>query len=199
MDSLFINFIRRAVVVPLVAAVITVAVLVTIGPRAVAKTGDNLPDSTEQVATLDLTEFSLKSYKKFKQLKPGDLVATVECENISLGETAVVYDSSDKNNAVMHKASVEPWDNNGGVLFIGANTSDQFKQLHLAEVGEKFTVSFYDNEKYTYKLKKIIPSEEAKNLTSYIKDNTLVLCLQYNDFKDLGNSYYYQVFIAEKV
>lgn len=197
MNSLLVNFIKRAIIVPLIAAIITTAVLIFAGPRMIAKTSVSVGEVPSS-QSLDLTGYSLKSYNTFKQLKSDDLVATIKCEKIGLNEKAVVYDSSEKSNIVMNKASVEPW-NGGGVLFVGANTSEQFKSLHNAEVGAKFTVSFYDNETYTYKLKKIIPSAQAKELTSFIEDNRLVLCLQYNDFKDLGNSYYYQVFIAERV
>lgn len=196
MNSLFVNFIKRAIIVPLLVSCIAAALILFAGPRAVART-NAAADNSSASESLDLTGYSLKSYSSFNQLKSGDLVATIKCENILLGEKAVIFDSSDKSNIVMHKASVEPW-NKGGVLFVGANTSDQFKLLHDAEIGEKFVVSFYDNDTYTYKLKRIIPCAEAKELTSYIKENRLVLCLQYNDFKDLGNSYYYQVFIAEK-
>lgn len=197
MRTLLVNFIRRAIVVPLVAAVLAAAFLIFVGPRAIAKSSVPVAE-TAVIESVDLTGYALRSYDTFKQLKSGDFVATIKCEKIAFGEKAVVYDSSEKSNIVMHKLSTEPW-NNGGVMFIGANTSEQFKDLHNAKAGDKFVVSFYDNETYTYKLKKIIPSADAKELTSYIKDNTLVLCLQYNDFKDLGNKYFYQVFIAERV
>ena len=198
MDSLTVNFIKRAIIVPLIAALLTAALLVTAGPRITAKSEVAKNNETTQVQSLDLTGYSVKSYKTFKQLKSGDLAATIKCDNIGFGEKAVVFDISDKRYITMNKASSEPW-NNGGVLFMGNNTSEQFKELHAAQKGDEFVVSFYDNNAYTYKLKKIIPCATAKELTSYIKDNTLVLCLQYNDFKDLGNSYYYQVYIAEMV
>ena len=198
MDSLTVNFIKRAIIVPLIAALLTAALLVTAGPRITAKSEVAKNNETTQVQSLDLTGYSVKSYKTFKQLKSGDLAATIKCENIGFGEKAVVFDISDKRYITMNKARSEPW-NNGGVLFMGNNTSEQFKELHAAQKGDEFVVSFYDNDAYTDKLKKIIPCATAKELTSYIKDNTLVLCLQYNDFKDLGNSYYYQVYIAEMV
>ena len=109
MDSLTVNFIKRAIIVPLIAALLTAALLVTAGPRITAKSEVAKNNETTQVQSLDLTGYSVKSYKTFKQLKSGDLAATIKCENIGFGEKAVVFDISDKRYITMNLTVILPF------------------------------------------------------------------------------------------
>lgn len=198
MDSLFLNFLKRAFLVPiLVAALAAGAITVAVPVLAAHSTRIEAAEKTAE-QSVDITKYTLHSYKNFKELAEGNLVGTIRCENISLGQKAIIYSKAEKSNIVLNKASVEPW-KKGGVLLVGSNTSEQFKVLHNAKKGDVFTVSFYDNDEYRYKLKKQYNSVQEKDLTSYIAKDTLVLCVPYNDFTDLGNAFYYRVYVAELV
>ncbi len=198
MNSLVFNFIKRAVIVPVVCAALAAAVLIFAGPRAVAKTAAVGNKTSNTVKTLDITAFSAKSYEGFSELKSGDFIGSVSSEDIGFGEKAISYHAAEDGSIIMSKASKEPW-NGGSLLLIGANTSDSFKPLHRCQIGDTFKVSFYNKDVYTYRLTKILPCEEEKKLSSHLGENRLLLCLQYYDFTNLGNDYFYQVFVAEMV
>ncbi|MCR5207065.1 MAG: sortase [Eubacterium sp.] len=194
MDSLFLNFLKRAVLVPLLAAAIVAGGFMFIGTKAAAES--NVEPSKPE-SSVNLTGYTVKSYKTFDELKQGNYVCALSCESAWEGEKAVLFSESDGNSITMSKNSVEPW-NKGGVLIIGNNTDAQFKGLHNAVNGDTVEVSFYDNGSYSYTVKKVIPCAEEEKLNSFVKNNTLVLCLSYNNFTNLGNAYFYRVVIAER-
>lgn len=196
MGSLFFNFIKRAIIVPLLAAALVSGIVILAASNAVAASEINVSDGVSR-KPLDITSYSTRDYKSFSQLKPGEFVGTVKCDAIGLSERAILFSESESSDIKMHKQSVEPW-KNGGILIVGANTDEQLRAFHYAEKGDVVTISLYDNGSYDYKIKKILPCENDKTIASHIAENRLVVCLPYNDFTDLGNACFYQVFIAVK-
>ena len=157
MDSLFLNFLKRAFLVPiLVAALAAGAITVAVPVLAAHSTRIEAEEKTAE-QSVDITKYTLHSYNNFKELAEGNLVGTIRCENISLGEKAIIYSKAEKSNIVLNKASVEPW-KKGGVLLVGSNTSEQFKVLHNAKKGDvlEVTIEGEDEEEYYEKLKKLV-------------------------------------------
>ncbi len=193
MLSLVLNFLKRALIVPLALLLIAVAAVSAFLPRL------NLASvPTAQGREINLSSYTLVNYKAFDSLGEDNYVGKLTSEDFDLGEIAVLKSSDNSTGVRMLKSSKEPW-NGGGVILVGKNIFNQFKLLHNAKKGDTVTFEFYNNDSYNYKISKIVPNVRAKELNSYLKDNLLVMCVPYNDFGNLGDSYLYTVYVAQKV
>jgi sortase (surface protein transpeptidase) len=193
MNSLTFNFIKRAFIVPIAVTLIVILGILVGVPKIVSA-----QSSTNSVTKIDLSGYSLAEYSEFKQLKESDYVGSISSESLGINSAITYSLDSDKNTILLSQSSKEPW-NNGSVILVGDNSNSQFKSLHSSEVGDEITINFYSNDKYVYKITDVEFGKTLEDIDSYNKKNTLVMFLPYNNFEDLGNSYYYAVYIAEMV
>lgn len=194
MDGLVLNFIKRAFIVPIIATVIVIAGISLAVPKMAASTQEN----SISVPQIDMSGYSLVDYDSFDELEAGSYIGSVSSDALSINAAITYSLDSSKSSVLLNDISGEPW-NDGCVILNGANTSAQFKQLHHAVIGDEINVDFYSNDNYTYKITEISYGNTDKDISSFKQNNTLVMCLPYNNFDDLGNSYYYAVYVAEKV
>ena len=196
MTSLLLNFFRRAVIVPIVLTVVAALGVYFVAPKLVNTKAEEAVASED--AVIDLSSYDTREYKSFSQLTEGEYVGTIECPNIGLGKTAVVYQTDKTNFIYTSSDSKEPWNNNGGAAILTTDTKSDLSKFYNAEKGDKITVDYYSNGEYTYKLDKKITGLTQKDIKNYIKPSTLVICVPYNDFTDLTYSYFYTIYIARK-
>lgn len=195
MNSLILNFIKRAVIVPVIVTALCVCGVRFIAPKLVESSNQVSAVTSESV---DASIYNLVKYNNFNDLKKNDYVATVTCETVGMS-CAAVFNCEDEPKAVdVDASSTEPW-NDGTVVLVGENTASQFNKLHKANLGDEVVVEFYKHDKYTYKISKIEHSYSRENIQNSMKYKGLLLCCAYNDFSDLENSKLYTVYFAEKV
>ncbi|MFR5875190.1 MAG: sortase domain-bontaining protein [Eubacterium sp.] len=194
MTGLSFNFIKRAFIVPIIVTVIVIAMTFIAAPRMAAST--QITESS--TSKIDLSGYSLVEYDRFKDLEPGAYIGSFSCDAIGINAAITYSEDISKSSILLSDKSIEPW-NNGCVILKGSNTSAQFKNLHKAEIGDEVNVDFYSNNSYTYKIADITYGNTEDDISSFKQSNTLIMCLPYNNFDDLGNSYYYAVYFAEKV
>jgi sortase (surface protein transpeptidase) len=194
MNSLGFNFIKRAFIVPITITLVVVLIMLVAVPKFMART-----QAKEATASnIDMSTFTTVEYNNFKTLEVGDYVGKISCEDLGINSVITYSLDSSSNTVLLNEISKEPW-NNGCVVLNGANVTNQFKNLHNAKIGDEFTVEFYGRDKYTYKITDISYGNTKKDIPSFKKANTLVMCLAYNNFEDLGNLYYYSVYVAQMV
>lgn len=199
MNRLKSDYIRKAVIFPL----ITVAVLIVLAAVFVPKIIAILPvstDKTQAVKTYDAKQYDyyLKDYDEFDSLRLNRFVGWLSSDDAALG-CAVTYDSEneDTDAASLLTDSTEPW-NNGCVMIIGDNSDAEFRNLHKADVGDEVTVDFYSNDSYNYRIKQIEVNVSREEIADYKKPNSLILCRPYKNFAEDG-SYFYVVYVADLV
>lgn len=194
MTGLGFNFIRRAFIVPITATVIAIAMISITVPKIAAST-----QVTEaSVPEVDLSSLTLVDYDNFDDLEAGNYIGTISSDALGINAAVTYSLDSVKNTVLLDDISKEPW-NNGCIVLYGANTGSQFKNLHHAQVGDEVIIDFYSNDDYTYKITDISYGNTEKDVPSFRQNNALIMCLPYNNFDDLGNSYYYAVYVAEKI
>lgn len=196
MNSLRINFILKAFVIPIaITAIIASSLTLVYFPRVIEKSNAT---ATLKVSDVDISKYSITEYNSFKDLRELNYVASVENDELGI-KCPVLYLNSDSNDAAhMLDGSVEPWAN-GSMAIVGENLNSQFKRLHGATIGDEFTVDFYSNEQYTYRITKIEYNKTEEDVKSYMGNRNLVLGLQYNDFSGAEDSYLYIVYVAQLV
>lgn len=194
MTSLNLNFIKRAFIVPIIATVIVIAAIFVIAP----KMAESTQSTVSSVSKIDLSGYSLVEYDSFDELEPGAYIGSISSDAFDINAAVTYSLDSTKSSVLLNDMSSEPW-NNGCIILNGSNTSSQFKNLHHAEIGDEVVVDFYSNNNYTYKITDISYGNAEDDIASFKQNNTLIMCLPYNNFDDLGNSYYYAVYVAEKV
>lgn len=195
MTSLLFNFFKRAIIVPIILTIIASVGIYVVTPGLINRGGEGKAASDDSV--IDLSSYDTRDYKTFSQLKEGEYVGTIECSNIGLNKTAVVYQTDKSNSIFASGDSKEPW-NNGGTAIVTTDTKSELSKFYNAEKGDKITVDFFSNGEYTYKLDKKVICQTEKDIKNYIKPSTLVICVPYNDFTNLSYSYYYTIYIARK-
>ena len=193
MGSLIFNFIKRAVVVPILVTAVVIAAIMFFVPDKVAQSNTTAAVS---IAEINLNDYSVKDYKKLSELRSDDYVGSIECADIALPKKALVFDAESKNDISVIKGSVEPW-NKGGMVIVGANTVNQFNSLHNVRKGDIFKVEFYGNKTYSYTVKKIVTGARQKELGSYLSEKTIAVAVPYNDFSDINGDSFYTVYIAK--
>jgi flagellar basal body-associated protein FliL len=198
MTKLKKSYISKAIIFP----IIVVAILVIIAVFTVPKIIQMIPtgtDSTNAVTEYNAEDYYLVDYKNFHDLRLNNFTGWLSSDDIALG-CAVTYKSEDEDTsaASLLERSSEPW-NNGCVVIIGDNTDKEFRNLHKATMNNEVTIQFYQHDSYTYKITDIISTINKDEINDYMAENRLIMCLPYNNFSDLGNTYYYTAYIAELV
>lgn len=193
MKPLLLNFIKRFILVPVL---LTALIIVGVGIKLPSVVADSKSVTVITSPVVDIDKYNLVSYKSFKDLKSGDYVATVSCEELRINCVACFDSSAELHAAEVLKQSKEPW-NNGNVAIIGENLTTQFKYLHNASIGTEIVVNYYQNETCTYSIKKIVDICKKENIIDYLKQYNLVLCIPYVDFDSPTGSMLYHVYLAE--
>ncbi len=191
MLSIIFNLVKRAIIIPAVVLAVAIAGLTFLMPRL-----SFVSERTEK--EFDISSYNPVQYDEFSTLSEEAFVGFLSTEDFEFRQIPVLYNSDTGAGVSLYDISKEPW-NGGGLILTGKNTYNQFRLLHNARVGDKISFDFYDNASFDYKISKIIPNVRGDELTSYYKDKTLVMCLPYNDFSNLGDLYYYTVYIAKQV
>lgn len=195
MNSLTFNFIKRAIIVPVIITALCICGIRLVAPRLVESSNQQAALTSESV---NASIYNLVKYNDFKDLKNHDYVATVKCEKIAMN-CAALFAAHDEPQAVeLNAKSSEPW-NDGHLAFIGENTSAQFNKLHHADIGDEIEIEFYKHDKYTYKISKIEHSYSRDKIENSINKSDLLLCCAYNDFSDMDNSKLYTVYFADEI
>lgn len=193
MKPLFFNFIKRFILVPVL---LTVIVVIVVGIKLPSVVADSQNVTVITSPVVDTDKYNLVSYKSFKDLKSGDYVATVFCEELQINCAACFDSSAELHAAEVLKQSKEPW-NKGNVAIVGDNLTTQFKYLHNAGIGTEIVVDYYHNETCTYSIKKIVDVSNIEDVIEYLKQYNLVLCIPYVDFDSPTGSMLYHVYLAE--
>lgn len=193
MKSLFISFLKRFLLIPILVTVVVIAVIAIKVPNAVSVSNLTVSASAPDV---DISVYNLVEYEKFSSLKEGDYVATVSSDEISLG-CAVCYESTNDLNAVtMLKCSKEPW-LGGSVVLMGENVKQKFKYLHNSTIGTEININFYKNATCKYKITSVEYNHTQEELKDCMKKADLVLCVAYKDFESPNGSNLYITYFAE--
>lgn len=193
MNSLFFNFVKRALIVPLLFALVAIAAVNFVVPKMVESSN---AVSYTTAAKIDISKYQLAEFDSFSKLEKGNYVATVSSEEIGLN-CAAAYNSSEIVDTVnLLKISTEPW-NNGSIAIIGKNLTTEFKYLHNAIAGTEVTVDFYRNSTYTYKINKIIYDASQGDIKKHMAPDTLVMALPYVDFESSDDKPFYILYVAE--
>jgi len=183
---------QKVLLVPL----LTVAVLLTATALAVPALEKTSADEKTQEVQPSL-QYDTVSYQSFSELQDENYVGEIQCKAVGLS-VPVVYNAAMTGTVSMAKGATEPW-KNGCVVLYGNNVKAQFRALHGAQAGDTFEIAFYENGTYTYRLKSIAYIRMEKEIDTMKKSGTLLLCLRYNDFANLDQSYLYTVYTAEEV
>ncbi len=193
------NFIMFGLVVPLVFSLIVVIIAYFAVPPFIEWLPNN-KDKTQAVVEFDKNDYYLVSYENFAELRLNNFVGWLSSDDLGLG-CAVTYDSEkeDANVASLSPLSKEPWINNGGLIVTGKNTDKVFRNLHKAKIGDQVTINFNGHEAYTYEVVEITNKENREESYRHFGNDTLVMCMQINDFRNLKEDYLYKVVVAKLV
>lgn len=197
MTSLFFNFIKRAIIYPLIAAVL-VCLLISFAVSRQAQSATDV--NPVKAAAVSMDDYSPKEYNEFSQLKQGKYALTV-----THGErqSAVLYDNVDEQNDIsnlfyLHPSSTEPWNN--GCVKIMSDSWYQMNNLLDIKIGDTIEGDFYysdDNERdttvYKYKVKSIMNGKTAKSIAKYDDADSLLLCTAYENIANRNQKIYYVV------
>ena len=194
MASLLFNFFKRAIVVPVVVTAIVIGIIYAFAPKFINEEKNRVPASNE---TVNLSEYDVKDYNNFDELKHGGYIGKISCKSVDIGELPVVYARQTKKAVYAIESSSEPW-NGGGMLIIGYDTFEQFAKLYNSEKGDKVTLEFYSKDTYNYKIESKVTGVRENELKNFIEEDKLILAVPYNDFSNLGNSYFYTLYVARK-
>lgn len=194
------DFLIMSIALPLLLSVVLVVICYFAIPPFIEWLPTNT-DSTEAVVEYDPNEYYLVEYQSFSELRLNNFVGWLSSDDIGLG-CAVTFDSEKEYTeaASLFAESTEPWGENGGSLLItGENTDIEFRNLHKAQIGDRVTIDFNGHSSYTYEIVEIATKETQEETYEHMSDDTLVMCLQFNDFSKYGESYFYHVYVAQLV
>lgn len=192
------SYIKKAIIFP----VAVVAVLIIIALIAVPKIIARIPtatDATRAVTTYNVDDYYLVNYDDFSDLRLNNFVGWLSSDDIALG-CAVTYKSEDEgtSSASLLERSSEPW-KDGTIVIIGENSDREFRNLHKATINNEFTIEFHQHDSYTYKIKDIVATVDKDEINDYMDKGDALLCRPYNDFSQLGSTYYYTLYVCEMV
>jgi hypothetical protein len=179
------NFIKRAVIVPMLLTAVCVAGLVWF-----IQTGGFISDSAEQDSAVT---YRMTNYKKFSDLDEGAYVGSIRYGTY---EGDITFTESGGNALVLDADAKEPWEK-GGTVILGSGAKTQLAPFRNAKVGDTLTLSLYSNDSYTYRIKKIRYGVTLDEIHKMRTDGLLV-CRSYHDFST-ANSKLYAVYTAEEV
>ncbi len=201
MTSLFFNFVKRAIVYPLIVTVLVCLVMSFTVSRQ-AQSSESV--SSVNTAEVNMDDYSPKEYSEFSELKQGKYALTVSHGDV---QSAVLYDNVEEQNDIsnlfyLHPSSTEPW-NNGCVKVMSESWYQMNKALDI-KLGDIIEGDFYhsdDNESdttvYKYKVKRIMNSKTATSITKFDEADTLLICTAYENLADKNQRTYYVV-VAER-
>lgn len=202
MNSLFFNFIRRAIIFPVIVVVIIVLLISFGANRQVSRTN---VDYTANSAEISIDDFSPKEYNSFSEIKEGRYVCTSKIGNF---ESAVLYGSLEGQSEItnlfyMNSTSTEPWNN--GCVKIMSDSWNQMNRLLDVRIGDSIQCQFYhgdenletDVTECSYKVIAIENGKSAKYISKYQNADTLLVCASYDNIADKNQSFYY-VIVAER-
>lgn len=199
MNKLKSTYLKKALFFPLVIVAIIIILSAVFVPTII----ENLPvatDKTEAVKVYDASkyDFYLKDFDSFDELRLNRFVGWLSSEDVAIG-CPVSYASEDEDTdlASLVEGSTEPW-KNGCMVIIGDNSDEEFRNFHKANLGNKVTFDIYSNDSYTYKITDIKVNVTKEEIENYKKDNSLILCRPYKDFKKDGK-FFYAIYIADLV
>lgn len=193
MNSWTSNFVKRALVIPGIITVVIIAIILLIVPKMISDSNHKEADSVE---VIDLSQFNVKEYETISELKRDGYVGSFSCSDVSLEDVPVVYNALESSNVSAIKGSVEPWAKKGGIVVKGI-TTHQMPKLDNAKIGDTIQFNYYGNNSYSYKIRRIIPAADSSELSKYLEDKTLAVAVPFNDFSNLGEKYFYTVYVAE--
>ena len=192
MKSLRLTFFVRGILIPILFTVAVIAAISITEPVIESRSQTVYSGSGSKQGSYEKTQYEL-----FKELDADSPIGYITSEDFELSAN-VLYKTTKANSTSLSKASTEPW-NGGCVVVFGNNTKSQFKALHSAGIGDTVKFEFYNHDKYAYRINRIKHNMTESDIKELNEENTLVMCLSYNDFSDLGNSYFYTVYVAETV
>ena len=192
MKQLRLTHIIRGIVIPIVVAVVFTAAIFALEPFM-----ESAMQTNYSAAVSQKNEYEKVKYNSFKELKTDNAVGFLSSGEFEFS-TNVLYNTTKAKYSTLSKLSTEPW-NGGCVVVYGSNVRTQLGYLENAQVGNKVTFDFYNQDKYTYKITKILNNQTDEDIKALRKDNALLMCVAYNDFSNLGSSYFYTVYVAEMV
>ncbi len=185
MRSMVMSFVKRAVIVPLLMAAISVAGLFIF----LSVTSDLQEGEINNSSPV----FQTVQFSKLSELSEGDYVG-----KLNFGEKSydITYIESGSDSIVADEVSSEPW-NKGAVIIEGTSAMSQLGAFRSAKAGDTVTLEFYLKGKYQYKITGVKSGLTLSDIHKSKKDNTLLICRSYNDFSSGGNSKLYAVYSAK--
>ena len=183
-----INFLKRAVVIPVLVTAITIGcvyayVHFSSGHQKASSANSNPVYQVEQ-------------YDKFSQFKEGDYIGKLRCESLDLAVDVTAFGSV-SNSIVMSDVSKEPWED-GSVILIGTSAKNQLASFRRINKGDKLSFEAYANDKFEYVITDIEYGYRDEDIARLKGKNKLYVCRSYNDFSNRGEAKLYAVYSAEK-
>lgn len=201
MTSLLFNFIKRAILYPLI---VTVLVCLGISFAISSQVQSSVSSASVKSAEVSIYDYSPKEYSAFSELKQGKYALTITHKNV---QSAVLYDNVEAQTDIsnlyyLHPSSTEPW--NHGCVKVMSDSWYQMNKAFDIKIGDTIEGDFYhsdDNESditvYKYKVKRIMNSKSAKSITKFDKADSLLICTSYENLADKNQKMYY-VIVAER-
>ncbi|MBR0412046.1 MAG: hypothetical protein IJI47_00560 [Eubacterium sp.] len=192
MKSMGFNFIKRAVVIPAVTAVVAVAVVLL----AVRFAPSSQQDSVQSAQT----DYPALKFGSVAELKEGDYIGKL----IFDGETEkpVTFADAVGDSLVAAKKSADPW-KKGGFVVKGTGSSAQLGDVRNLKKGDRFSFEVSGHGTYNYKITSVSSGMRDENISAFTegksKDKNLFICRSYNDFASDGKTKLYVVYAARQI
>ena len=185
MNSMVFSFIKRAVIVPLLLAAVSVAGLFLFVTYT--------PDFDKPGADDGSVVFQTKDFDKLSELSEGDYVGKLTHSENAL---EITYAESVSTSLVAEKNSSEPW-SNGTVIITGTSAAAQLGDFRSAKKGDCVSLEVYSKGRFEYKITDIKTGLTLSDLQKIKSDKALLLCRSYNDFSTEGSAKLYAVYVAK--
>ena len=185
--SILINFIKRAVVVPIILTAITICGVYVFDYNESGKQSTT-PKSTPV--------YNVQEFEMFSQLEEGSYVGKLRSESLNFSSDITAFESV-SSSLVLNESSKEPW-KNGSVILIGTSAKNQLAVFRGAKKGDKLSLEIYVNDKLEYTITDIEYGLHYEELEKLSGKDKLFVCRSYNDFSNLSKSKLYAVYSAEK-
>lgn len=201
MTSLSFNFIKRAILYPLIVTALVCSVISFALSRQVQS---SVSSASVKTAEVNIYDYSPKEYSAFSELKEGKYALTIIRKDV---QSVVLYDNVEEQSDIsnlyyLHPSSTEPWNN--GCVKVMSDSWYQMNKILDIKIGDTIEGDFYhsdDNESdttvYKYKVKKIMNSKSAKSITNFDQADSLLICTSYENLADKNQKLYYVV-VAER-
>ena len=191
MKSMGFNFIKRALIVPAVLAVVAVALVFGASKALPAHVG------SEQ--TTGDAVYSARRFDSFTKLKDGDYVGKLVFDEGA--EKPVTFNETVGNSLALDKTSADAW-KPGAVVIKGSGSTSQLGDLRHLRKGDSFTFDISGNGTFEYKITSVKNGVRADDISALAakksKGKTLYLCRSYNDFSAAGKTKLYTLYTAQQ-